>query len=674
MRPDAIGILWQDIPLAKKAAKEKVVRVAPEPVWLREDYLPGLEEAERFPIEIMTDLDIMVSQQTNDRFIFDTECYVNYWCIVFRSITTGKALVFEKNEWNVGLDTTGRLRWILDNITLVSFNGINYDAPMLALSLDGVECDALKQASDDLIVNGFRGYQVLARHNVAPLALDHIDLIEVAPIRRSLKAYGSSMHVPRMQDLPFHPNVVLTPNQIKIVRWYCVNDTTSTCFLHEVLKNAIDLRYTLSNENHEDLRSKSDAQIAEGIIGIEYKAKTGRRAQRPTVPPGTVYHYERPPQLAFQTPIMNRVLQRVLETPFVVGDDGKVKVPKEIESLKFNLGASTYQMGNGGLHSTEKSTYHVTDENYQLIDADVESYYPMLILLQRYFPPHLGEAFLDIFAAIVKRRLDAKHRKDKKTSDSLKIVINGTFGKLGSVWSIMYAPKLMFHVTVGGQLFLLMLIEALELVGIPVVSGNTDGIMIKCPRDKIELCNQVLKWWESVTGFKTEGKEYKGIYSRDINNYFAIDYEGNVKHKGAYNNPWNEKGANAEFVLKKNPVTLICTDAVGALLSKGIPIEKTIRESRDFTKFVACRHVGGGAVKDGEYLGKEIRWYYSTEERGKEIVKAKNGHLVATTLGAKPAMQMPDKWPDDIDYEWYIDKASKILIDVGFAPKSKSDE
>jgi len=90
----------------------------------------------------------MVSHQTNDRFIFDTECYVNYWCIVFRSITTGKALIFEKNEWNIGLDTTGKLRWILENITIVSFNGINYDAPMLALSLDGVECDALKQASD----------------------------------------------------------------------------------------------------------------------------------------------------------------------------------------------------------------------------------------------------------------------------------------------------------------------------------------------------------------------------------------------------------------------------------------------------------------------------------------------------------------------------------------------
>jgi len=667
MRPDALGFFWQDLPPEpKKKAEEKVKRVAPEPTWLADDYLPGLEEALRFPVEIMTDLDIMVAHQTQDVLLYDTECYPNYWCGIFRSYATGKVLVFEKTDINIGLNDSEKMRWILANFTIVTFNGINYDAPMTALALDGVEVDILKEASDLIIMDGWRPQDILKKHKVAKLGLDHIDLIALCPPpQASLKAYGGRLHVPRMQDLPFHVNTNLSPNQIAIVRWYCVNDTTSTAFLYQCLKEDIDLRYQLSNENRIDLRSKSDAQIAEAIIGAEYEKRTGRRAQRPTIEPGTVYYYKRPANLFFQTPIMREVLDIVCRTPFVVNEFGKIEVPKEIEALKFQVGETIYQMGNGGLHSTEKNVCHVTDSVWQLVDADVASYYPMIILLQRYFPPHLGEVFLEIFGDIVRRRLKAKKDLLKAIAEALKIVINGTYGKLGSVWSIVYGPELLFHVTLGGQLFLLMLAEAAELNGIHVVSGNTDGVMFKCRKTELDKLTEVIKWWEGVTGFETEGKNYKGIYSRDINSYIAIDEKGNCKHKGAYGNPWDEKGMPGKFKLKKNPATTICIKAVDNFLVAGTPVEQTIRDCRDIKQFVKTQGVKGGAVKDGEFLGKQVRWYYSTEERGKEIVKATNGHLVGASRGAKPLMQLPDELPADIDYEWYINKSNTILKEIG---------
>jgi DNA polymerase elongation subunit (family B) len=58
----------------------------------------------------------------------------------------------------------------------------------------------------------------------------------------------------------------------------------------------------------------------------------------------------------------------------------------------------------------------------------------------------------------------------------MKIAANGVFGKLGSPWSILYAPHLMVAVTLTGQLALLMLIERAERMGISVVSANTDGV------------------------------------------------------------------------------------------------------------------------------------------------------------------------------------------------------
>jgi DNA polymerase elongation subunit (family B) len=145
---------------------------------------------------------------------------------------------------------------------------------------------------------------------------------------------------------------------------------------------------------------------------------------------------------------------------------------------------------------------------------------------------------LDVFEVIVDRRLEAKHSGDKKTADSLKITINGTFGKLGSKYSTMYAPNLLIQVTVGGQLNLLMLIEMLELHGITVVSANTDGIVSLVEKHQEETFLNIITGWEHLTKLKTEETEYKALFSRDVNNYIAVKHDNSCKLKGTYSNPW----------------------------------------------------------------------------------------------------------------------------------------
>lgn len=667
-RADARGFFWEDLPPPKKEKKEVVKRVAPDPVWLLPDYLPGLEEAKRFPIVQMNDNGIMLAHLRKEELLFDIESYHNYFCAVFRSYVTGEVIVFESSLDENGIPIrefdVKKFQWILENFTLYSFNGINYDIPICELAAAGHLPDVLKQATNEIIEQGFRPADIRRKYKAPRLKVDHIDLIEVAPLHASLKTYGGRLHVPRMQDLPFHPNAVLTEDQMDIVKWYCVNDTTSTGFLKKCLQTQIDLRVELSNENGIDLRSKSDAQIAEAIIGAEFYRLTRTRATRPEISPGTVYYYEKPASLGYQTPLMQGVLNTVCNTPFEVGFDGKIGLPEAIKKLQFQIGDTTYQMGTGGLHSMEKSIAHHTDDYWQLIDADVASYYPRIIINNRYYPEHMGPIFLDIYGGITQRRLSAKAAGLKAIADSLKIVINGTFGKLLSPYSIVYAPKLGFHVTVGGQLFLLMLIEALEMNGIKVVSANTDGIMIKCPKHLIPLQKQIMSWWEQRTGFETEGKNYRSLYSRDINNYIAIDEKGVVKHKGAYANPWNDPKENPEKKLHKNPVTTICIEAVDAYLLNGTPLEHTIRACTDIRKFTRMQSVTGGAVKNGDFLGKQIRWYYAAGEQG-EIIKAKNGHKVGSSDGARPLMQLPDVFPNDIDYEWYVNNSLKILSKIG---------
>lgn len=264
--------------------------------------------------------------------------------------------------------------------------------------------------------------------------------------------------------------------------------------------------------------------------------------------------------------------------------------------------------------------------------------------------------------AILKKELEV----ETTSMNGLKLSINGSFGKLGSKYSVLYSPDLMLQVTISGQLCLLMLIETLELSGLPVVSGNTDGIIIKCPKDRYDDLNVIIADWEKLTGFETEETRYKATYNRDVNNFIIIKEDNTCKVKGCY----SEKGSALNSRLSKNPEILICSDAVQAFLTVGTPIEETILNCKNFTRFVTVRNVKGGAEKDGLYLGKVVRYYFAKNISG-AINYVGNGNKVPNSDGAKPCMDLPPSFPTDIDYSKYIAKANDILHEIGYHKKEQ---
>lgn len=720
IRNDAVGFFWDDTPPPKPPKAEKAKRIPPNPVWLRADYLPGLEEALRFPVQIMTLEDLAMAVKHKEEFILDVECYPNYFLVAFRSIVTGKVTYLEEVEGGPRLDRQ-MLVWLLTTFTVVTFNGISYDIPICNLASAGFSTRELKRATDQIILEEIRGSDVQRAAKVKSLKIDHIDLIEVAPLFASLKTYAGRLHAPKMQDLPFHPNTVLSAEQIAIVRWYCINtDTTNTALLRECLRQHIDLRYALSNEVGVDLRSKSDAQIAEAVMAAELQRISGQRPKKPEIEVGTTYHYNVPKFIQFRSPLMNWALSVITHARFVVDFTGSIAMPEEVKALMLDINGSVYRMGIGGLHSSESTIAHHSDSEYILIDKDVTSFYPYIILNQGLYPEHLGPAFLTVYRNIVERRVAAKARKDTVIADSLKIVVNGSFGKLGSKYSILYAPHFLIQTTITGQLSILMLIERLEYGGIHVVSANTDGIVIKCPRAMRAQFDAIVAGWERDTNFLTEETIYRSLYSRDVNNYIAVKEDGTTKGKGAYANPWGSE-KNLGDRLHKNPTTTICVEAVEALLTKGTPITTTIANCRDIRKFVTVRSVKGGAVKvwdrlpppehstreelltmagwsqfskdswgtdalgrtaipidrayekacdqmrapgHTEYIGKTVRWYYAKDVPG-ELVYAQSGNKVPRSDGAKPLMLLGAELPSDVDFKWYEDEAYKILEAIG---------
>lgn len=672
MRRDALGMFWRDEPVVKKVAQAKPKRTPPTPVWLAEDYLPGLEEARKFDVPMFSDMELWKATsnylpENKDKFIFDVEIYENYFLCAFTSLKTGKVVYVELSE-HTQLDIP-KLQWIIDKFTLVGFNSTSFDLTIVAMALAGKTTAQMKEASRRLIEMNEHHSEVLKAFRVKRLRCDHIDLIEVAPLRASLKVYAGRLHAPRMQDLPFHPDVVLSEDQIAITRWYCVNDLRNTVILFEGLLEQIKLREALGKEYNMDLRGKSDAQIAEHAFVAEINELNGYRATRPVIPAGTCYRYRPPAFLRYYSPLLQWAFDIVNRAPFIVGENGSIMMPEAVGELKLEINGSIYRMGIGGLHSSEKTSAHRSTDKVKLYDYDVTSYYPMIILNQGLYPHHLGPNFLTVYRRTVERRIAAKRRHDNVTSDALKIVVNGSFGKLGSKWSNLYAPDLMFQVTLTGQLSLLMLIERLELSGIHVVSANTDGIVIKCPVELTQVMEGIVKQWEIETDFTMESSEYLGLFSKDVNNYLAVKKDGTSKTKGAYANPWRDSSDKSRW-LHKNPTNTICIEAVEDLITKGIPIVTTVMGCNDITKFVSVRTVRGGAVKvynedHTEYLGKSIRWYYATGEEG-EIVYASSGNKVPRSDGAHPLMDLPDTFPDNVDKEWYISEADKILGHIGY--------
>lgn len=637
------GFFWQDKP---KRKCEK-----PEITWL--DDLPGLEESRAFPVPMLSDEELITLPET-ESFTFDTEIYPNYFLAAFRSESTGKVLT-------LGLQDSDKIRWILERFHIVTFNGIKFDLPIAALVCAGCQEAQLKQACDMLILTGDRAAKVLQAFHVKPLKVNHTDLIEVAPLKGSLKMYGGRMHAPKLQDLPFDPGTMLSDDQKTIVRYYCVNDLVTTSMLLGWLKEQLSLREALSKDYGMDLRSKSDAQIAEAVITSEVVAFNKVHPRRPPVEVGRNHRYNVPDFIGYQTDRLNHTLELVRNAAFVVSEKGGIEMPPELSKHKITIGNSTYQLGIGGLHSTESCVKHFANDGFVLIDRDVASYYPAIIMNLGLYPKHLGVNFNRVYKAIVKRRLEAKKAKNKVVAESLKITINGGFGKFGSQYSMLYSPDLMIAVTITGQLSLLMLIEAIELAGISVVSGNTDGIVIRCHKDMEPHLNAIIAWWEKRTNFDTEETRYQAVYSRDVNNYIAIKEDGSTKRKGIFANVYMDSTMPYD-ALKHNPVASICVEAICAFLTKGIPVEETILYDRDISKFVTVRNVKGGAVHKGQFLGKLIRWYYTSEDS--EIVCARDGSLVPKSECAKPLMQLGD-FPDDIDFQWYIREAKSMLKGLG---------
>jgi len=606
--------------------------------------------------------------------VWDVEIFNNVFLFCGRVLENRNVIAI----WHDEPDALAKIRSVFESgCTLVSFNGIKFDTPVTSALIAGKDIPTVKMIANSIIEHQMQPWEAQRRFGIPDLKFDHIDLIEVAPSFVGLKAYGARMHMRWLKDLPFEHDAVITSEQRPDVQEYCINDLDTTEELYKRLKKDIELRIKMGEEYGIDFRSKSDTQMAEAA----FIKRLNLSRNKPKVPDSITY--ELPSYISFGAPHLQELCERIQATVYPINQKtGHVELPEFLGKEVIALNSGTYQLGVGGIHSThDKKVCYVASKDYIVTDIDAESYYPNILLNCNLIPRNTGKRFIDEYREVVNRRVAAKRSGDKATADTLKISVNGTFGKTASRWSPLYSPDLMLAITLTGQLTLLMLIERLEKVGAVALSANTDGIAMGYPAELKETVERVVSEFSELSNFTFEYTPYRTLAMKDVNNYIAVKTDRKVKAKGIY----------APLDLKKNPTAPICAQAVCNWLAQGTPFMETIGGA-PFTEFISARSVTGGAVQGGkeiyhrvpinnsdeyasvvcgieggEHLGKVVRWYYSSDELVEPIRYKANGHKVPKTDGARACMIIENKvaHPSDLAYNWYLKEAISIAINVG---------
>jgi hypothetical protein len=363
------------------------------------------------------------------------------------------------------------------------------------------------------------------------------------------------------------------------------------------------------------------------------------------------------------------------EIPFAEVETNELKSGKKsyfftwkvAESLNVVINGHKYVFGVGGIHSSIDSGVVKSNDKYVVVDWDVASYYPNLSIKNDLFPEHLGIQFCQTYEALYEKR--KTYVKGSPENLSIKLALNGTYGKSNDKYSPFYDPKYTMGITINGQLSLCMLVEKiLELSDSTSVQSNTDGITMKIRREDSKKADQLVKEWEKITQLEMERNDYSKMFVRDVNNYAAIyESNGKIKTKGAYEYKLEHHKDNSSVVVKK---------AVEEFLSKGTPVLEYITNYKDKYDFMLRTKIPKSfelvSVDDDGNEREEqnvTRYYVSISDKARRLVKKmppakgkETDRESGICVGRKVIVcnHIEDfEW--DIDYNYYVEEANKLI-------------
>jgi len=637
---------------------------------------------------------------------YDIETMQEFFLIVVYNPQEDKYYEFSLNKWQDDLYKFIKYTEQHTDFFWVGYNNLRFDSQVVEWVIRNYEkwydlsnldiCGRIAQKAADVIHDA--NYDVFPEYREEELSLRQLDLFKIHHYdnknrRVSLKRLEFEMDLENIEEMPIHHTKTdMTKEEVVTTINYCINDVQATYQFylitigkceHPLYKgnNQIELRQDIEQEFDIPCLNYSDSKIGDEMIkkyycqekNITYKELPKKGFFRKEVfVKKCIAEY-----VAFQTDELKQFLLRIKKMKLGMQDDFK-------EEIHFY--GNVYSFMKGGIHTENKPEVFEANDEYEIIDWDVSSYYPAIIINNGRYPQHLGKEFLRGYKQMFDKRLELKPlaKKDKKIKGivgALKLAVNSVYGKSSDMQNWIYDRQLTMFTTITGELSLMMLIEAYELRGIHVISANTDGVTIMIKKCDIELMKAINEWWMNLTSYELERTDYSKIIFSTVNDYIAIKTDGEIKKKGDF---------LTDFELHKNKSARIVPLALEAYYVHNIPIATTIMDHNNIFDFCLRQksskdfHYEGWNRARGEktVYNKLIRYYVSNT--GEKLLKVKNpecttnavdvsqveaGEWVCTVCNFLP--KNTDVDTAGINYQYYIDKAERIVHKIALNGKKR---
>lgn len=578
------------------------------------------------------------------------------------------------------------------NVIFCGYNNLHYDNPIINYIIEYEDklmqyniptiCSSIFNLSKTITTSSEDNIDAW-KHWKYQIWFDTFDILTMLysnKLRVGLKEIQVTMQYPNVQEFVCDWTKPLPLEDFESMIDYNINDIESTSELLNRCKKDVDLRIAIEDEYGVRVLSKDGVNIGMKILTQKYLEKTGLtwqdikdlRSPMSVIPLKDVIL----PFIKYDSPILQRVLDDMKNQIVSPGRKGYEN--------KFVFNNLRYSVGVGGIHSVNSPEIIIPRDDEMLIDIDVASLYPSMLIEYKFYPKHLGKEFLEVYKQIKDERIEAKHNGDKVKNETLKLALNGLSGNLQNEHNFCYSPFAVMQIRINGQLLLLMLAEKLTQIGCRIVQANTDGLFVLLKKDAYSKVNSICREWEQLTKLTLEEDRFKAMYQYAINDYFAITEDNKVKEKGMF---------ITAVKLGKGLTPKIIPKAVISFFKDGIPVEDTIKNCTDIRDFLMSEKTGKQwhveymneeqqrtnrfyASTNGGYLWK---WKDTGHKEGEIITytepyvgehkykaSARQYHNMLTASGVTLLNKFDDKPIEErkINYRYYTMEAYKIIRDL----------
>lgn len=589
-------------------------------------------------------------------YTYDVEVFRYDFIVVFKNKRTKEYTIFHN-------DNEGVRDFINDYSIYCGFNTKDYDQYVIKAIANGFSPEEVKQVNDYLIHTDGKGWECPYLNGIF-YRFNNVDIRDDVQRGLSLKAIEGHLYMSVEEcDIDFDIDRPLTTEEIQKVIKYCIHDVDAADTLTDVRFDYLRTKRNLAQRaNIDEVKalSSTNAKLTAKMLGaVKREWNDGRDY---VYPPNLDLSIIPKPILDFFDTIHDKSIQ----------DDVLFKT-----FFKIDIGGMPCKYAWGGVHGSLTCYYEEATETRIIQNRDVSSLYPSIIEMYNYLSRNVPNP--ELFYAIRKDRIHAKHIGDKQTATDLKLPLNTVSGAQENEFNDLYDPLPTRSLRISGQLFLTML--TMQLLNacktIKLLNLNTDGLMYSVDKSELHIVDKIASEWERQTGFELETDDIQKVWLKDVNNLLFIDTKNKVKTVGGYLN----YGISVKGAWSINNNAIIVKKAVIDYFVNNTPPEVTINECNNIFEFQLIAKAGS-KYKEAYHLvngqpqpvQKVNRVYATSDERYGKLYKVKAENDSTAKIEMLPEHCIIDNdnhlTIDDIDKTFYIEMARKRINDfLGIKPE-----